>query len=487
MVAKTGFWIETRVIHMSRPLLLHRRRRRAAACDRGLDSHDLGLVALAQVVETRGQHLGLGLEAMQHLDAPFTRVAAAGGHDAAHQGPVLDHPDLFLAGIAGDGGQRHGQALGVVGQHHLGDGVLAGAVELPGVVQHQRHANRACARFGARRDARNACLHRLVHALDLHLHRHARLQPADLMGAHQARQLQPGEIDDGQDLLLGGQLLARQRMALGDDAIDRRHQRGLAQCHLAGVELGPGRKPVRTGRFECGARGVQRGLRNEVLGRQTFVGLVAAFGLVHLGAHRLDAGAALGDPVAQFLQVDLAKRLAGLDTATLADREAQQRAVGLGLHDHRARCHQRATEFDRRRHRGQRRLDDLARHELQRRLLRVVTRLLGSIALARHDGHAGPTHDQHQRGNTAQLPRLAHGSPKTLSASDLCSLETRSLGCSAVVTKRGLLGLSCTAPGPAGSANGRLRRPARRWPAALSSAGLQRGPGRPDQRADARC
>ncbi|RZL30909.1 MAG: HlyD family efflux transporter periplasmic adaptor subunit, partial [Rubrivivax sp.] len=42
---------------------------------------------------------------------------------------------------------------------------------------------------------------------------------------------QLGEVDDGQDLLLGRELFARQRMPLGDDAVDGRDQGGLVGTH----------------------------------------------------------------------------------------------------------------------------------------------------------------------------------------------------------------------------------------------------------------
>ena len=49
-----------------------------------------------------------------------------------------------------------------------------------------------------------------------------------------SRQPPPAQVDDGDDLLLGGHLLAGDDEALRDDAADRRDQRGVADPAVRG-------------------------------------------------------------------------------------------------------------------------------------------------------------------------------------------------------------------------------------------------------------
>ena len=315
---------------------------------------------------------------------------------------------MLLAGHRAHRGGRHRQARLVVGQLDAGHGVLAGTETLAGVVQRQRHADGTGAGLGGRRDAGDAGGHRLIAALHLHLHRHAWRELAHLVRADQAGELQLGQVDDGQHLLLRGDLLAGQRVPLGDDAVDRRDQRGLAQQHLAGAELRLRGQHLAARRLELRAGVVQRRRRDEVLRSQALVGLVLALGLLVHGAGRFDAGIALGHLVTQFLQVQLPQRLAGLDPAALAHRQAVQAARGLGADDHGIGRDQRAGELDQARHRRHRRLDDLARLELQGRLGRVLLRRR-SAAPAR-GVHAGAARQDGHR-HATQPPLLAHDLP----------------------------------------------------------------------------
>src|SRR4051794_37281092 len=78
MVAKTGLLMETRVIHMGTLLEFEPWERRGSTGDGGHRRQRLGrgggrdrdharLGALAQVVEARTQHRGLGRQALEHL------------------------------------------------------------------------------------------------------------------------------------------------------------------------------------------------------------------------------------------------------------------------------------------------------------------------------------------------------------------------------------------------------------------------------------
>ena len=136
---------------------------------------------------------------------------------------------------------RQQQALAVVGQLHLADGVLAGAQAFLRIGQRHGHADRPGAGLGRRGDARQLAGQRGVHAFHPHLHRHAGRQARHLVRAHAAGQFQPGQVDDGQHLLLGRHLLARQHMALGHDAGNRRQQRGITLADAGGVQRGLGR------------------------------------------------------------------------------------------------------------------------------------------------------------------------------------------------------------------------------------------------------
>src|SRR6187455_1073467 len=86
MVAKTGLLIETRVIHMApfRSSGLRRRRRRRArprrrrGARRRAGGNDLGLSPFLQVVEAGGEDLGVGGQALAHLDAAGRQVLAPG-------------------------------------------------------------------------------------------------------------------------------------------------------------------------------------------------------------------------------------------------------------------------------------------------------------------------------------------------------------------------------------------------------------------------
>src|SRR5574341_846568 len=106
MVAKTGLWMDTRVNHMGgsrRRGCTARgadpraaggsglagagrlgRRRGGRAAGRAL-RHQLGGGAFLEVVEARGEHLGIAGQAVEDLDAALAHVLAAGDDQAAHQ------------------------------------------------------------------------------------------------------------------------------------------------------------------------------------------------------------------------------------------------------------------------------------------------------------------------------------------------------------------------------------------------------------------
>jgi hypothetical protein len=246
-----------------------------------------------------------------------------------------------------------------------------------------------------------------------------------LVRADHAGELEPRQIDDRQHLLLGADLLARQRMALGHDAGDGRHQVGIAQADARGVERGLGRGQVGARGVECRARAVECAAADELLRRQALVAGVRALGLGQRRAGRLQQGVALGDPAAQLGELDAADGLAGRHAAAFGHVQRQQRAPGLGAHDGRLRGHQRARELEHRRHAGGERLHHLARGELQRHLglavlavlaflarpgrLRRATALPGQLDDTAHH-HRGTDTGQHQHGHAGH-PLLLHRVP----------------------------------------------------------------------------
>ena len=163
IVANTGFAIETRVIHMMVPQPaqgrsqagerpfgpragclerselgvvitarrppghLARRRDRLGARD------DDRLLPFAQVVETGRDDLRRRRDAGDDLDQALGLVAAAGGHRAARQRAIGDHPDLILPRAPDDRERRQREAGRRVGDHDAGQGVLSGAQRLVGI------------------------------------------------------------------------------------------------------------------------------------------------------------------------------------------------------------------------------------------------------------------------------------------------------------------------------------------------------------------
>jgi hypothetical protein len=95
----------------------------------------------------------------------------------------------------------------------------------------------------------------------LQLHRHARTQLTHLMGADAAGHLQLAQVHDGQQFLLGRDLFAGQRVALGDDAADGRHQGRLAQLDARRLDLGQGGVVLGLGAFQRGAGSPARSAR----------------------------------------------------------------------------------------------------------------------------------------------------------------------------------------------------------------------------------
>src|SRR4051812_16863482 len=124
MVAKTGLLMETRVIHMGTLLEFEPWERRGSTGGRGGgaerrqrlgrggggDRDDARLGALAQVVEARAQHRGVGRQAVEHFGPVPDRVAAARGDGTAQQLAVLHRPHVLLARRGADGADGHRQA-----------------------------------------------------------------------------------------------------------------------------------------------------------------------------------------------------------------------------------------------------------------------------------------------------------------------------------------------------------------------------------------
>ena len=248
MVANTGLLIETRVIHMLRSSL------QRAFDDAGGRGHRAKRPALARATtvafapsrrlsKRAASTCAVGVRPVSTSTRPLRLVAPAGRDGAAHQRAVLDHPHMVLPRGAG-----RSPATGTVrrcagsAQHHACQRVLAGAKRLVRVRQRHRHADRARAGLGRRRDARRSAGRPAAPRLRPHLHRHARARGATPRACPRCRPARASPGRRWSARLLHAELFARHHMALGDHARDRRHQRRLAQADARSSPAGPARR-----------------------------------------------------------------------------------------------------------------------------------------------------------------------------------------------------------------------------------------------------
>ena len=167
---------------------------------------------------------------MIDLDAAARGIAPAGDDDAPHQRALLDRPDEVLSRRLADG------AVGTVSRSAGSASstarlrVLAGAKALALVVEGDDDADRPRPGLGGGRDTVDPAGDVAGVALDADRRRLARLEQRDLVRADRAGELERRKVDDGDDLLLGADLLARHDVALADDAGDRHRERRLADA-----------------------------------------------------------------------------------------------------------------------------------------------------------------------------------------------------------------------------------------------------------------
>src|SRR3954471_1094592 len=172
IVAKTGWLIATRVIHMAsaRGRCVRRERLYHLGAAQSLDA---GRQAMLQVVELRREHILGSLHAGEDLDQVSAIIARAGGDRPALDAVADDEPDKGLHAFAAHrrNRQRARIALGVHGEAHAGE--HAGLEKRALVLERYVDVDRARARLGARVDALDLAVEgTLRQAFDLHARRH---------------------------------------------------------------------------------------------------------------------------------------------------------------------------------------------------------------------------------------------------------------------------------------------------------------------------
>ena len=347
-------------------------------------------------------------EPLDDLDAAGRRVAPSGDDDAAHQRALLDRPDEILPRRLADGAARHRHPLGRVGELDARLRVLAGAEALALVLERDDDADRARPGFGRRRDAVDAA--RDVAALPFDADRRdlARLEHRHLVRADRSGQLERREVDDGDDLLLGADLLAGHDVALADDAGDRHGKRRVANADAHRGELRLRRPELGARRVEARLRRLQGGRRDEVLRRQADVGGVLPLGLDQRRLRRFDQGGTVFGAALHLGEVDHPDHLAGLDAAAFGDAEREQRPRRLGAYDRRARRDQRPGELERQRQPRGDRPRDLGGDELERdRHLLVL--VAAAQNLGQHGGRDRGEGDRHDSTDPDPAFRLVGG------------------------------------------------------------------------------
>src|SRR6185369_16844308 len=246
IVAKTGFLMETRVIHMvALPSFLasgalpgrlraagggHRRRCRCReGCRRGcLDDRRRPVL---QVVEARGQHRGVRRQRGLDLHPPHGVVAATGRDEALYELAAFDGPHECLPRLRAHGRGRQRGHWRAGGERDAARGEHSAADRAIGIWDSDVHQDGSRARLGRRIDALDTPGEpAIAEAVDRELHRFADSELRHIDGRYRSLQLHIGQVDNRDERRVEGHLLADLDVALRHDTRQRGRGDGVAQC-----------------------------------------------------------------------------------------------------------------------------------------------------------------------------------------------------------------------------------------------------------------